>query len=53
MGLGAFTHVLKEIIENKEVGGAQGWFWGGGKCLAHSGSRGFCILFLRAHHSLK
>ena len=43
MRLGTFTHVLKEIVENKEVGGVQGWFWGGGKCMVHGWSRGFCI----------
>ncbi len=41
--LGTFAQVLKEIVEDKKVGGAQTWFrwcWEG---KAHSGSRGFCI----------
>jgi hypothetical protein len=25
VGLGTFAHILKEIVENKEVGGAQTW----------------------------
>ncbi len=43
VGLGTFAQILKEIVEDKEVGGVQTWFWWswGGK--AHSGSRGFCI----------
>jgi hypothetical protein len=41
--LGTLSQVLKEIVEDKKVGGAQtqfGWCWEG---KAHSGSRGFCI----------
>ncbi len=43
VGLGTFTHILEEIVEDKEVGGAQTWLrwcWEG---KAHSGNRGFCI----------
>ncbi len=38
-----FAQVLKEIIEDEEVGGANTWFrwcWEG---KAHTGSQGFCI----------
>ncbi len=41
--LGTFAQELKEIVEDKEVWGAQTWFrwcWEG---KAHTGSRGFCI----------
>ncbi len=43
MCLGTFAQVLKEIVEDKEVGGTITWFrwcWEG---KAHSGSRGFRI----------
>jgi hypothetical protein len=43
MSLGTFAQVLKEIVEDKEVEGAQTWFrwcWEG---KAHTGSRGFRI----------
>ncbi len=43
VGLGTFAHILKEIVEDKEVGCAKtwlGWSWGG---KAQSGRRGFCI----------
>ncbi len=43
VSFGTFAQVLKEIVENKEVGGAQTWFrwcWEG---KTHAGSQGFCI----------
>ncbi len=41
--LGTLAQVLKEIVEDKKVGGTQTrfrWCWEG---KAHSGSRGFCV----------
>ncbi len=43
MGLGTFAHILKKIVENKEVGGAQTWHRWSWKGKARSASQGFCI----------
>jgi hypothetical protein len=41
--LGTFAQVLKEVIEDKEVGGTQTWFRWRWEGKAHTDSQDFCI----------
>ncbi len=50
VSLGTFAQVLKEFVEDKEVGGAQTWLRWCWEDKVHTGSWGFCVRQLEHHH---